>query len=93
MFLNQVDGNGNLPMDDDYDPSDTLKNVLMEVITGTTEKTDKGGDNFSSLYFDAVLPEEKVDILNYFVTQRKKFARKQLIQKYDRLQFHFPINE
>ena len=43
MFLNQVDGNGNLPTDDDYDPSDTLKNVLMEVITGTTEKTDKGG--------------------------------------------------
>jgi len=93
MFLNQVDGNGNLPTDDDYDPSDTLKNVLMEVITGTTEKTDKAGDNFSSLYFDAVLPEEKVDILNYFVTQRKKSARKQLIQKYDRLQFHFPINE
>ena len=93
MFLNQVDGNGNLPTDDDYDPSDTLKNVLMEVITGTTEKTDKAGDNFSSLYFDAVLPEEKVDILNYFVTQRKKFARKQLIQKYDRLQFHFPIEE
>ena len=93
MFLNQVDGNGNLPTDDDYDPSDTLKNVLMEVITGTTEKTDKGGDNFSSLYSDAVLPEEKVDILNYFVTQRKKFARKQLIQKYDRLQFHFPIEE
>jgi len=92
MFLNQVDGEGNFPTDDDYDPSDTLKDALMEIISGTSEK-EKGDENVSSLYFDAVLPEEKVDILNYFVTKRKKFARKKLIQTYDRLQFHFPIKE
>lgn len=92
VFMNEVDSDGNFPGDKGYNFSDNLKNSLMMVITGVSD-LERGDENLSTLYMEADLPEEKMEILNYVVTRRKKYARRKVIQKYDRLQFHFPLKE
>ena len=91
-LMNEVDVDENLPGDSGYDESSTLLNTLMDIISGTSD-LDKGGENLSDLYYDALLPEDQMNILNYVVSNRKQSARKHLISENDRLQFHFPIED
>ena len=77
QMVNNIDDNGNMPEDDGYDPSETFISKLNLYIDPSTPEGDE--------YFLAESDEEKYDLLNDELSNKRTLARDKLFKSNNRL--------
>ena len=77
QMVNNIDDNGNMPEDDGYDPSETFISKLNLYLDPDTEEGDE--------YFLAESDEEKYDLLNDELSNKRTLSRNKLFKTNNRL--------